>query len=258
MYFLFYILFILMVICSECSIIRADRFVFVFCLYFSHLVHRFSQQNGPSKWHKRFLRLLCTSKGKRRFCGVFSPSLYIFFSFPSPTDPFPTPLLYILPWSTPANNAYSNYIYFLYFLPYVIKYCWPPCMHFFHPKNIMWTDTMRRISFFAALGVHCISVFTANKGCIFNHADLFTSNVCMRTLYTLLRWPVGTTRPLLIQAHFILWFIVNYKTIRKLFNAIDILYIGYIHYERLIYYINHLWNGTTIHYTLIIVMEKGS
>lgn len=84
MYFLFYILLILMVICIECSIIRANRFVFVFCLYFSHLVHRFSQQNGPSIWHKRFLRLLCTSKGKkekRRFCGVFSPSLCIFFFF---------------------------------------------------------------------------------------------------------------------------------------------------------------------------------
>lgn len=188
MYFLFYILFILMVICSECSIIRADRFVFVFCLYFSHLVHRFSQQNGPSIWHKRFLRLLCTSKGKKEILWRFFPFFIHFFSFPSPTDPFPTPLLYILPWSTPANNAYS---YYIYFLPYVIKYCWPPCMHFFHPKNIMWTDTMRRISFFSALGVHCISVFTANKGCIFNHADFFTSNVCMRTLYTLLRWPVG-------------------------------------------------------------------
>lgn len=81
MYFLFYILFILMVICSECSIIRADRFVFVFCLYFSHLVHRFSQQNGPSIWHKRFLRLLCTSKGKKEILWRFFPFFIHFFSF---------------------------------------------------------------------------------------------------------------------------------------------------------------------------------
>lgn len=81
MYFQFYILFIIMVICSEFSIIRADRFVFEFYLYFSHLVHRFSQQNGPSIWHKRFLRLLCTSKGKKEILWRFSPSLYIFFLF---------------------------------------------------------------------------------------------------------------------------------------------------------------------------------
>lgn len=42
----------------------------------------FFQQNGLSIWHKRFLRLLCTSKENREILRrFFFPSLYIFFLF---------------------------------------------------------------------------------------------------------------------------------------------------------------------------------
>jgi len=106
----------------------------------------FFRQNGPSIWHKRFLRLLCTSKGKKGdFAAFFSSLLYTFF-FSSFTDrPIPDASIIRLALIHPRQQrAYSNYIYFL---PYVIKYRWPSCMHFFHSENIMRiTDTMRRIS----------------------------------------------------------------------------------------------------------------
>lgn len=113
----FYLIFFRVVICGGRSIICADRFVFVFCLYFSHLVHRFFRQNGPSIWHKRFLRLSCTSKGKKgRFCGVFFfPSLYIFFLSSFTGRPIPDAsiirLALIHPRQQPAYTA-TTYIFY--------------------------------------------------------------------------------------------------------------------------------------------------
>jgi len=189
-----------------------DRFVFVFCLYFSHLFRPFSRQNGPSIWHKRFLRLLCTSKEKKgRFRGVFSFLLYIFFSLPSPTDPSRTRLYYIHLTLIHRRQQRVQLLHIFFTLRYKIPLVSLHAIFPFRKHNANRYDG-KDISL-RLLGVRCINVFAVDKGCIFNHADFSggNNNICICELFYFVA--VET-------ALFILCFISSlptYKTIIKLF-----------------------------------------